>query len=100
MTLLPQSPVSSPNVNSLQAVAAAPIANTFNPASGQSPAAGGFDIWGPLQRRKYLIALFAIVGAVIGYFYYVNCPQVFSSEALLMITTQNPPTLIDGTTAQ
>ena len=95
MTLLPPSPVSSHNVTSLQP-AAAPIANTFNPASEQSPASGGFDIWGPLQRRKYLIALFAIVGAVFGYFYYVNCPQVFSSEAVLMITTQNPTSLIDG----
>lgn len=95
MTLLPPSPVSSHGVSSLQPTAA-PIANTFNPASAQAPAAGGIDIWGPLQRRKYLIALFAIVGAVFGYFYYINCPKVYSSNALLMITTQNPPSLIDG----
>ena len=94
MTLLPPSPVSSHNATGLQPVAA-PIANTFNPAPGQAQPSGGLDIWGPLQRRKYMIALFAIVGAAIGYFYYANCPQVFSSEALLMITTQNPPSLID-----
>ena len=76
--------------------AAAPIANTFNPAAAQPQASGGIDIWGPLQRRKYLIALFAIVGAVCGYFYYINCPKVYSSNALLMITTQSPPSLIEG----
>ena len=76
--------------------AAAPIANTFNPAAAQPQASGGIDIWGPLQRRKYLIALFAIVGAVCGYFYYINCPKVYSSNALLMITTQSPPSLIEA----
>ena len=95
MTLLPPSPVSSPNATSLQP-APAPIANTFSPASAQAQASGGIDIWGPLQRRKYLIALFSIVGAVCGYFYYVNCPKVYSSNALLMITTQNPPSLIEA----
>ena len=94
MTLLPPSPVSPRNTNSLQSVPA-PTANTYNPAPPQGQPAGGFDIWGPLQRRKYLIALFSIVGAVCGYFYYINCPKVYSSNALLMITTQNPPSLID-----
>ena len=94
MTLLPTSPVSSQNSTSLQP-AAAPIANAYSPAPAQNPSAGGFDIWGPLERRKYLIALFSIVGAVIGYIYYINCPKVYSSNALLMITTQSPPSLID-----
>ncbi len=94
MTLLPPSPLSSHEANSLQSVAA-PIANTINPAPAPSQAASGIDIWGPLQRRKYLIALFSIIGAVCGYFYYINCPKVYSSNAVLMITTQTPPTLID-----
>ena len=94
MTLLPPSPVSSNDVTALQPVAA-PVANTFSPTSASGQAAGGIDIWGPLQRRKYLIALFSIVGAIIGYFYYVNCPKVYSSSARLMITTQTPPSLID-----
>ena len=95
MTLLPPSPISSQNATSLQP-AAAPIATTFNPAAAQAAGSGGIDIWGPLQRRKYLIALFAVVGAVFGYFYYINCPKEYSSNALLMITTQNPPSLIEA----
>ena len=95
MTLLPPSPVSPHSSTSLQP-AAAPIANTYPSTAAQAQASSGLDIWGPLQRRKYLIALFAIVGAVCGYFYYVNCPKVYSSNALLMITTQNPPSLIDN----
>ena len=95
MTLLPPSPVSSHNVTGLQP-AGASIANTFNPGSAEAQPPGGFDIWGPLARRKYLIALFSIVGAVLGYVYYINCPKAYSSEALLMITTQNPPALIEA----
>ena len=94
MTLLPTPPVSSQNASSLQP-AAAPIANAYSPSPAQNSPAGGFDIWGPLERRKYLIALFAIIGAVVGYIYYINCPKVYSSSSLLMITTQNPPSLID-----
>ena len=94
MTLLPTPPVSSQNASSLQP-AAAPVANAYSPAPAQNSPAGGFDIWGPLERRKYLIALFSIIGAVVGYIYYINCPKVYSSNALLMITTQNPPSLID-----
>jgi len=94
MTLLPPSPVSSPQATGLQP-AVAPIANTYSPAPAANPSAGGFDIWGPLERRKYLIALFSIIGAILGYVYYVNCPKVYSSNALLMISTQRPPSLID-----
>ncbi|MEL7500626.1 MAG: polysaccharide biosynthesis tyrosine autokinase [Planctomycetota bacterium] len=57
---------------------------------------GGFDIWGPLQRRKYLIALFCLIGAGAGYLYYVNSPKTYSSTTRLMITTQAPPTMLDG----
>ncbi len=60
------------------------------------PASPGFDIWGPLQRRKYLIALFCLVGAGLGYMYYVKTPQTYSSSLQLMISTQAPPSLVDG----
>ena len=91
MTLLPPSPLQTqstgpaPSYSPTQAVPAA-----MN--GGQ----GGFDIWGPLQRRKYLIALIAMVGAGLGYVYYLNSPKTYSSSTRLMITTQAPPTLMDG----
>ena len=93
MTLLPTPPVSSPQANGLQP--AAPVVSTYSPAPAPNPPTGGFDIWGPLERRKYLIALFSIIGAILGYVYYINCPKVYSSNSLLMITTQSPPSLID-----
>lgn len=64
-----------------------------------TPSAGpqqGFDIWGPLQRRKYLVALFCLIGAGLGYLYFTKSPKVFSSSTELMISTQAPPTVVDG----
>ena len=60
------------------------------------PANSGLDIWGPLQRRKYLIALFCLIGAGLGYLYYSKTPKVYSSNTQLMISTQAPPSLVDG----
>jgi capsular exopolysaccharide synthesis family protein len=93
MTLLPTSPVSPSNANNLQPSPAAVSPYVSTPTTQTTPS-GGFDIWGPLQRRKYLIALFSIIGAIFGYFYYINCPKVYSSNALLMITTQAPPSVM------
>lgn len=56
----------------------------------------GFDIWGPLQRRKYLIALFCLIGAGLGYLYFVKTPKTYQSAIKLMITTQAPPIFADG----
>lgn len=56
----------------------------------------GFDIWGPLQRRKYLIVLFSIVGAVLGYLHYSKTPKVYNSSAQLLVSTQAPPSMVDG----
>ncbi len=94
MTLLPPSPVSPSNQTLQPAPAPIAISNPYAVAAPQGVPSGGFDIWGPLQRRKYLIALFAIIGAVCGYFYYINCPKVYSSNTLLMITTQAPPSVM------
>jgi capsular exopolysaccharide synthesis family protein len=58
--------------------------------------AQGFDIWGPLQRRKYLITLFCLIGAALGYLYYLKTPKVYASSTQLMITTQAPPSLVEG----
>lgn len=56
----------------------------------------GFDLWGPLQRRKYLIALFCLIGAGLGFLYFAKTPKTFQSFTRLMITTQAPPTIVNG----
>ncbi len=75
-----------------------PIMSRPGGVPGQ-PMAGmpqGLDIWGILQRRKYLVALFCLAGAVLGYFYFTRAPEVYSSETRLMVTTQAPPVIVDG----
>lgn len=96
MTLLPPSPAASaahPAPPQPHAFANSPVVPT---ATNAPQAASAFDIWGPLQRRKYLIALFGFVGALLGYLHYANSPKVYSSSVRLMITTNAPPSLIDG----
>ena len=61
-----------------------------------APAQQGFDIWGPIQRRKYLIALFCLIGAGLGYLYYSKAERMYSSSTELMISTQAPPSMVDG----
>ena len=81
----------------------------YGPSSGNlwgnrpaltGPAGGlpqqGFDIWGPLLRRKYLIALFCLIGTGLGYLYFVKTPKTYSSALKLMITTQAPPSIVNG----
>ena len=61
-----------------------------------APAQQGFDIWGPIQRRKYLITLFCLIGAGLGYLYYSKAERMYSSNTELMISTQAPPSMVDG----
>ena len=61
-----------------------------------TPAQQGFDIWGPIQRRKYLITLFCLIGAGLGYLYYSKADRMYSSSTELMISTQAPPSMVDG----
>lgn len=83
MTLLPPAdPASS--------LPASPRNPSSNAASATLPQQGGFDVWGPLQRRKYLIALFTLLGLLGGYLYYLNSPEVFSSSTRIMVTSMVP----------
>ena len=66
------------------------------PSRNGMPLQQGFDIWGPLQRRKYLIALFCLVGTALGYLYFAKTSPVYSSSIRLMITTQAPPAIVNG----
>jgi uncharacterized protein involved in exopolysaccharide biosynthesis len=55
-----------------------------------------FDFWGLLQRRKYLIALFCLIGAGLGYLNYVKSPKTYSSNIRMLISTQAPPSIVNG----
>ena len=55
-----------------------------------------FDLWGLLQRRKYLIALFCLIGAGLGYLNYVKSPKTYSSNIRMLISTQAPPSIVNG----
>ena len=95
MTLLPPAPSTPPQSIPLQPNAF--VNSAVPPAmNGQQGASGGFDIWGPLQRRKYLIALFAMIGAALGYLYNLNSPKLYQSNVRLMVTTNAPPAIVNG----
>lgn len=71
--------------------------NSFDRPGGQSnPQNKGIDIWGAIQRRKFLVLLLACIGWGIGYIQYTNTPKTFASSTKLMVSTQAPPELIDG----
>ena len=94
MTLLP-TPTASQNGSGISPQQPWNQPSAVSQAAGM-PANQGFDIWGPLQRRKYLIALFCFIGAGLGYLYNAKTPKVYSSSLQLMISTQAPPSLVDG----
>ena len=66
-------------------------------AGSPSPVAHkGFDIWGPLQRRKGIVILICLLGAIAGYLYFIKTPKTYRSALRLMITTQAPPSIVNG----
>ncbi len=101
MSLLPPSPSSShPIATNGNSVSVPNTSGSFGsnavPPALLGPSQTGFDIWGPLQRRKYLIALFCLIGAGLGFLFYSKTPKTYSSATQLMITTHAPPSLVDG----
>ena len=65
-------------------------------ANHSADAAPSFDFWGLLRRRIHMIVLLCIVGALLGYLNYVKSPKVYSSATRLLITTQAPPSIVNG----
>ena len=55
-----------------------------------------FDILGALLRRKFVILLLAILGALFGWLHHAKQPDVFSSWLKLMVWTNSAPLTIDG----
>jgi succinoglycan biosynthesis transport protein ExoP len=54
------------------------------------------DIYGAILRRKFIIILFAFLGAGIGYLMYRQAKPFFASSLRLMIWVQTPPTIVNG----
>ena len=70
--------------------------DNFGSAYGQAPSQPGVDLWGAMQRRKFIIVLLCIAGAGIGYLRYIKTPKTYSSNIRLQISTQAPPSIVDG----
>ena len=60
---------------------------------------GGFDFWGVLSRRKWVVFLGLICGMALGGLYHSQCDEVYRSEAKVRIEPKDP-TLIFQTTYQ
>ena len=56
----------------------------------------GVDLWGALLRRKYIVLLICAIGAALGYLNFVKTPKSYRSSLRLMITTQAPPSIVNG----
>ena len=99
MSIQPTNPVPQNSNNGVSNFSGAPasLGQQANAAGMPHGTQTGFDIWGPLQRRKYLVTLFCIIGLVLGGVYYAKTPKVYASSAQLMVTVQAPPRIIDGT---
>jgi capsular exopolysaccharide synthesis family protein len=54
------------------------------------------DFYGAILRRKFIIILFAFLGAGVGYLMYRQAKPVFASSLRLMIWVQTPPNIVNG----
>lgn len=56
----------------------------------------GIDFLGIAWRRKWIIILFALIGAGLGYLVYLQTPTTYESVSRIMIWTQAPPVVVNG----
>ena len=96
MSIAPLNPQSNPPPNGVRPQAPMSFGGGY-PASGLNNGSNqNLDLYGALMRRKFLIILLAIVGAVLGYFYFLKAPVVYQSQLRMMIWSKTPPKIIDG----
>ena len=55
---------------------------------------GGIDLLGPIFRRKYIVLVFALIGAGLGYLHFVRTPPEFSSSLHVQIESSAVPSSI------
>ena len=56
------------------------------------------DLYGAILRRKFLVLVFAVVGAGLGYLFFTRETPIYSSALKLMIWVQAPPSMVNGDT--
>lgn len=68
-----------------------------SPAGGNEAAV---DIIGPILRRKFLVIFLGLIGLGISLLAYSSAEVIYGSTLQLLITSQAPPTVINGETLQ
>jgi polysaccharide biosynthesis transport protein len=56
----------------------------------------GIDYLGIAWRRKWVLILFALIGAAIAYLVYTKTPITYQSALRVMIWSQSPPMMVNG----
>ena len=56
----------------------------------QPPEEAGFDFWGVLNRRKWLVFLGLLTGMLLGGLYHAQCDTIYKSEAKVRIEPKDP----------
>ncbi|HMO15727.1 MAG TPA: polysaccharide biosynthesis tyrosine autokinase [Pirellulaceae bacterium] len=75
--------------------------STVSPLAGQVPngavnTASQIDVMGAIVRRKFVVILAAVIGAVIGYLHYSSTPPTYQSNLKLQVISLSPPKIVDG----
>ncbi len=93
MSIIPPQEFDSPRAELMSRPA--PIAAWDDPAMAEQ-ASPGIDYLGIAWRRKWVLVLFALIGAAIGYLIYTRTPVTFQSGLRVMIWSQSPPMMVNG----
>ena len=55
-----------------------------------------FDVWGLLNRRKWIVFLGLLTGLGLGYLYHTQAAPLYESNAMVLIEPKNPISLVDA----
>lgn len=79
-----------PNPNLPQTVHNSPQGNWVVAGAPEESEGMKFDLWGLLNRRKWLVFLGIVTGVTLGFVYHYNTDPVYKSEASMSIEPKNP----------
>lgn len=94
MSLFPSEPSNPANIGFPQYSSPMRSPQPTPRSNQQAPATGNqIDLVGPIMRRKLLITLFVIFGAVCGFVAYRNAAPEFESFARIQVSAKMPPVM-------